>query len=291
MRRALLLLLLLWAGPALRAEDAASLFARGREQMRARDYAGAAATFEKCIGVAPTDSRHHQWFGRALGLQAQQAGLFKAMTSVGRIRAAFEKAVELDPSNLEAREDLFGFYLEAPGIAGGSKDKARAQIEEMRRRDPAFAAVLEGEYALAEKRLAEAKSAFSRAARLAPTRPAPLVSLADVLVREYRWEEAFSALDRALRADPKYPKALFEYGRVATMTGQNLDRGEALLRQYLALRLGFDDPTPATAQIRLGMIAEWRGNRAAARAEYEAALRLEPKNKEARLGIKRVSGS
>ena len=38
----------------------------------------------------------------------------------------FEKAVELDPKNLEAMNDLFEYYLEAPGFLGGGFDKAQA---------------------------------------------------------------------------------------------------------------------------------------------------------------------
>ena len=36
----------------------------------------------------------------------------------------FEKSVELDGKNLEAINDLFSYYLEAPGFLGGGLDKA-----------------------------------------------------------------------------------------------------------------------------------------------------------------------
>src|SRR5262249_43813801 len=42
-------------------------------------------------------------------------------------RKAFEKAIELDPNHVAARIGLATFFLQAPSIAGGSKEKAKAQ--------------------------------------------------------------------------------------------------------------------------------------------------------------------
>ena len=46
-----------------------------------------------------------------------------------------EKAIQLDPDNLDAREGLFQYYTQAPFFVGGSASKAAAQLEEIRRRD------------------------------------------------------------------------------------------------------------------------------------------------------------
>ncbi|TAG50331.1 MAG: hypothetical protein EAZ30_01160 [Betaproteobacteria bacterium] len=54
-----------------------------------------------------------------------EAGLVKAMSSVGRIKNYFVRAHELDPKSFEARRDLMQFFLQAPGIGGGSESKAR----------------------------------------------------------------------------------------------------------------------------------------------------------------------
>ena len=54
-----------------------------------------------------------------------------------KVRTEFERAVELDPKNSEARADLAEFYIEAPSIVGGGKDKARAQAEALAGFDPA----------------------------------------------------------------------------------------------------------------------------------------------------------
>lgn len=42
-----------------------------------------------------------------------------------------EKSIEIDPSNVEARTTLYGYYLNAPPIAGGSIDLAQEQAQEI----------------------------------------------------------------------------------------------------------------------------------------------------------------
>ncbi len=56
----------------------------------------------------------------AHGAIAQKAGVsFKGMGAIRKGRSAWEKAIELDPKHLGARQTLILFFLAAPGIAGG----------------------------------------------------------------------------------------------------------------------------------------------------------------------------
>ncbi len=56
-----------------------------------------------------------------------------------RRRAEFERAVQLDPTNVPARVDLAQYYTEAPAIMGGGLDKARQQAEQVAKYDLAKA--------------------------------------------------------------------------------------------------------------------------------------------------------
>lgn len=51
-------------------------------------------------------------------------------------RKAFERAVQLNPSNVEALNDLFEYYLEAPGFLGGGLDKASDAANRIGKLDP-----------------------------------------------------------------------------------------------------------------------------------------------------------
>ena len=95
------------------------------------------------------------------------------------------------------------------------------------------------------------------------------------------WTQAFAALDRALALDPNFPFALYQVGRTAALSGQQLDRGEQCPPTYLALPLREDleNPSIAAAHFRLGNILEKKGDRSVARSEYETALAIDPKQK------------
>ena len=48
-----------------------------------------------------------------------------------------EKAVEIDPDSVEARFALMEYYLQAPALVGGDITKAKAQAEEIAKRNTA----------------------------------------------------------------------------------------------------------------------------------------------------------
>jgi tetratricopeptide (TPR) repeat protein len=95
-------------------------------------------------------SQLYHWLGRTLGRRAETGSVFMAPGNASKARAMFEEAVRLDPANQEAVNDLFDFYLQAPGFLGGSVEKAEALAQRIGRLNPA-----EGHYAqaqLADKR-------------------------------------------------------------------------------------------------------------------------------------------
>jgi hypothetical protein len=53
------------------------------------------------------------------------AGIFKQISLGRRFLQEAETAASLDPNYVEARMGLIEFYLLAPGILGGGKDKAQ----------------------------------------------------------------------------------------------------------------------------------------------------------------------
>ncbi len=114
--------------------------------------------FRAATRLQPNSSVAWMWLGRALGRKAEKVSPFRAAFMVGDVREAFEKAVRLDPANVDARSDLLDFYLEAPSMFGGGLDKARQQAEAIARLDPA-----EGHWARA--RIAEKEKRYPEAAR------------------------------------------------------------------------------------------------------------------------------
>ncbi|HEY9137822.1 MAG TPA: hypothetical protein VIM67_06075, partial [Terriglobus sp.] len=92
---------------------------------------------EAAAKAAPNNSTYALELARVYGDKADHSGAFTGMRMVGKIRGSFERAVRLDPSNVEALSDLGQFYVEAPGIAGGGTDKARDLVEKLKPLSPA----------------------------------------------------------------------------------------------------------------------------------------------------------
>lgn len=68
--------------------------------------------------------------------EGQKSGMFGAARYASKTKDEFEKAVALNPKYVEARFGLVQFYASAPGIMGGSYDKAFEQAKEIKAIDP-----------------------------------------------------------------------------------------------------------------------------------------------------------
>ena len=271
------------------AEDTARLFGQAQELMRRQQFATAVPLLDKCVAAEPGSSKFHQWLGRALGLQAAQKGITSSVISIGKVKAAFEKAIELDPLNLEARNDLAIMYVALPRLLGGSKAKAAEQVAFIRRHDPALAMQIDGDFLASEKKYDAALAAYTESARL-HLRPIIHVRISLVHQQNKDWEKAFAALERALALDANHPLALYQIGRTAALSGQQLDRGEKCLRTYLAMpvREELENPSIAAAHFRLGNILEKKGDPAGALTAYETSLKIDPKQKLARAALAKI---
>jgi tetratricopeptide (TPR) repeat protein len=95
----------------------------GRSYMQLKKYGDAVDAFDDATKIEPMSSEAQLWLGRAYGRLAEGNKLL-AFGRARKAQSAFEKAVELNPGNRDALDDLFEYYFEAPGIVGGGLDKA-----------------------------------------------------------------------------------------------------------------------------------------------------------------------
>jgi tetratricopeptide (TPR) repeat protein len=111
-------------------------FYLGEIALRQNDLRRAASHFEKAVAAVPTASRYYHRLGDAYGRSAQAASIFSALGFAKKCLRCFERAVELDPKNINARYSLFTFYRGAPAIIGGGADKAAAEAAAIKQLDP-----------------------------------------------------------------------------------------------------------------------------------------------------------
>jgi tetratricopeptide (TPR) repeat protein len=222
-------------------------FAAGRESFAAGNMKAAVASLELAVSQDPKNSQYVLWLGRAYGRRAESANLFLAPRFAIKAREAFERAVQLDPANIDGLNDLFQYHLDAPGFLGGGLDRAAATAELIRRLDP-----VEYEFDLAkiaEKRREwqNAEGHFRRAVELSPDDPGRLVDLAKFLESRRRHSECDVLFERARRFATKAPFVLIEQARTYVHSHRNLELARSLLNQYLSARISVEDPPHAEA--------------------------------------------
>ena len=255
-----------------------ALFAQGCLAMADDRFKDAERLFERLVDADGSSATYHLYLGRAYGAQAQRANVLRQASLARKTKGEFDRAVQLDPENLDAREGLVQYYSQAPGIVGGSMDKAAEQVAEIRKRNAYRGGFLAASLAARRKDNAGTVREMQQLVAQYPDSAAPHSQLVLLLSQQRQWDEAFRAADRWLAAHPGSMTAQYSIGRTAAESGLQLDRGEQALRRYLG---GYapkpNEPSLAAAHWRLGMIHEKRGQRDAARGEYQAALALDPK--------------
>ena len=247
----------------------------------ARRYPEAREAFEKIVAADPKNAAAHHYLGRTItarndtpaleeglvslakaielepnnasylgifgGTSLQLAGRTSSLSAATKGRDAMEKALTIDPDYLTAREGLFQFYQRAPWPLG-SRAKAEAQLAEIRKRDPDLGTIL---------------GVVSR-------------------TNAKDFDAAFKLCEEVLQKQPDNYTALYHFGRTASISGQQLERGLACLQRCL----NFEPPTPASpthshAWQRIGNIQEQLQRPKEARTAYETSLKLDPSNRQA----------
>ncbi len=238
------------------------------------DWDRGIADCEKAVALDPNNSRYHMWLGRIYGEKADGSNFFSAASLAGKVRTEFEAAVRLDPNNVDARSDLGEFYLEAPGIVGGGRDKAEAQAQALAALDAAKADYLKGRIAEKKKDLAGAEKEYRNA--IAATHGSALTwfNLALFFRHQERWSDMEDAIQHAVSAQMDRPEIIMESGEVLLRSGRNFPAAVEYLRRYLALSSKVEEAPAFKAHYLLGTALEKQGDKQGAAQEYRAALSL-----------------
>lgn len=243
---------------------------------------------EQASKLDPQTGVYHLWLGRAYGEKADRSGMFSAARLAKKVRESFERAVELDPTNWKARADLAEFYVEAPGVMGGSKDKALKQAAAIAPMNPAMAHWVAAQVAEKDKDAATAEREYRAAIVASHSGARAWDDLAGFLKKSNRLGEMEQALGHLETAPVDQPDSLMDGAQMLLETGRNFPLAEQLLRRYLASP---DEAGPAfKAHDMLGQLLEKQGNREAAAREYRAALELAHSYAPAQQDLNRVAG-
>ena len=235
--------------------DVAEEYRKGIEALKASQFAQASKSFDKVLGVSPTEPNVNFLAGLA------RAGL----NDLKGAAKYYERAVRADGKLVPAHQELAMTYLKL-----GQRDKAQAELARLQKLDTGCSGTCKDAQAIKDAITAvQAAIAAPPQARL-ETKPPLLFASAEAgdhayleavgLINEHRYGDAIVSLQRAKAAFGAHPDILTYLGFANRKLGR-YDLAEHYYREALAA-----EPKHKQATEYYGELMVERGNIAGARA-------------------------
>lgn len=297
-------------------DDPEIIYYLGRIEFELENFSEAVEHFEKAADLDSDNSHYYMWLGHAFGRSAQNASVLRQAGYARKSRRNYEKAIELDPANIEARESAMEYYLQAPRFVGGGRDKAEAQANEIDNINKEAGIIAWGriytyydEVEFAEYHYKNAieqhpefmgayyqlfnfyfnRGEYPKAADMAiqqlqvnDTTATIYYNLGNAQQRYELYDQAFENYKKALEIDENFNITFYQIGRLAAVSGMHLDSGKEYIHKFIALGDEVGDSWLAWAYYRLGSIEEHENNIEQAKASYQQALTFDSEFDEAK---------
>jgi len=268
--------------------DAESLNQLSRVYYAMEQWDDAVKYGERSVQLNSNDAMYHLWLAREYGRKAGDSSAFAAAGLARKAKTEFERAVQLDPTNIPARVDLAEYYTEAPAIMGGGFDKARAQAAQVQKYDPAMAHLILARVAEKEKQYDKAEDEFRAAVKQAKNRADMWLQLAAFYRQHGRLEEMQMAVQSAVAEPGKPAESYFDAGKELYLGGRNSAGAVEYLQHYLSSGALVESAPAFRAHYLIGALDQQMGNNGAAASEYHASLALASGYEPAKKALNRV---
>ncbi len=244
---------------------------------------------EKAVTLAPNNGQFHLWLGRIYGEKADQSNFMTAASLARRVVKQFEAAVALSPQSVDAHSDLAEFYLEAPSMVGGGRDKAEQQANRLASLDPASAHWVHARIAEKHGDFGTAEREYQEAIKLSHGSASSWLNLGLF----YKHRSQFAAMEQALlhvrSAVVDRPDALVDAAEMFIHTQRNLPEAVQLLRAYLNSNTKVEQAPLFKVHYLLGSADEKMGAKEEAAAEYKLAVSMAREFRPAQEALQRMS--
>lgn len=245
---------------------------------------------ELAVASDPASSDDQMWLARAYGMKAQRVNPLTAFSYARKVRASFERAVQLDPNNAQAMSDLGEYYIAAPALIGGGTDRAQALAAKML---PLFPAQAHRLLAMSAEKNGDQVAAEREFLKVVAVNhnPAAYIDLGHFYKRRQEPEKMLSALQSGVDADHRHDASLVDAASILTAAHSSPEMAESLLRSYLQSAAKSDDAPAFKVHVQLGDLLQSHGDQAGAHREYAAAFSMAPDYAPARKAFQGSQGS
>jgi tetratricopeptide (TPR) repeat protein len=287
------------------------------------DYGKAIDYLENAINLNGSVAKYHFMLGNAYGVKAQRGGIFGKLGAASNCKTQYLTAINLDAKFTEARENMIEFYLQAPGIVGGSVEKAMAESDTIKTYDPYAGYIAEARVRAYQKEKVKQEECYRKAISITPKNIIAYQALwllymndnnvkqADEIfkkavalvdnksdiyfqmglfyVEKNEFAEARDMFETALKKDPKNYVVYYQFGKVDLLSGTDLYQGLSYFEKYIQAPAMKNSPGYEYAYWRMGMIYEKLGKADSARMSYRKSLELSPDFEDAKKALEKLN--
>lgn len=235
--------------------------------------------YETLLSEEKNNANYQFKYGAALGMKALSISKFRAITYIGDIREAFETAAKLDPNHVDVRWALVEFYIQLPGIVGGSETKAIKYANELGKISEVDGFLANGYIAEYSDRPKDAEVFYKKAIKVGGS-PHTYEKLSTLYENNNQPKEAIETTSKSLQIH-KRNQLNYQIGKIAAQYNVELDFGIACLQAYIH-KYSVNDGVPLDwAYLRLAQIYKNQNDKQKAITWIDKALKDRPDFKEA----------
>ncbi|NMP17474.1 tetratricopeptide repeat protein [Thalassotalea sp. Y01] len=235
------------------------LFYLGQIAYFEKDLDKAEQYFQQVVDNDSANAEQHYWLAKVSLSQAANASIFSAPGYARTAKQHFEKSLHVNPKHQGSLKGLIRFYLHVPGIAGGSVDKAEHYARRLQSVDQ-----IEGTMALLniyehDDNEQALTTTLANTLQQHPDNARVLTKAGFIYQQRQDYRLAF---DYFSQASAQYNQsqensyalsALYQLGKTAVLSGQNLSAGQQALQSYLK-----QPKSPMTSELPSAAWAHYR---------------------------------
>lgn len=235
--------------------------------------------YEQLIEADDANANYHFKMGGGLGMKALSISKLRALSYVGDIKKHFEMAARLDPQHIETRWALVEYYIQLPGIIGGSERKAKRYADELMDISPVDGYLSHGYIAEYNDRFEDAETYYKKA-----------IEVGGSMHTYQKLSNLYESNDHPQLALETTKKCLdihgrnslnYQVGKIVAQYDLDAELGINCLEKYIMLHSVKDGVPLDWAYFRMAQIYRNQGDKALARQWIEKALDSRPDFEEA----------
>ena len=165
-------------------EEADVLYFQSRLKQSGGEHNEALRLAEAAIEANPGKAAYHLQLASVLSDELTNAGFFKRISLAKRVRMQLDTALKLEPKNPDCLFGMMLYYERAPGMLGGSKDKAHELAEQVGRMDASKGYLAQAQLARLEGKSGELEGLYLSAVKADPKSYDAVAALAGFYVSE-----------------------------------------------------------------------------------------------------------